>query len=289
MSPPISDTHAWSDRLSRLFGGVRLVRIGENALWHAPDRGLAVRLYRHAGRARPKAARELSVARILCRAGVPAIRPARDEAIEIDGRTATLWTWVSGTDAQVDPLAFGRLLRAAHEAWRDAGGHDDAWPYLDPIAKIGARIEALSALDEAPLLDARLGRARALWEGFVSASPLQIVHGDAHSGNVIVTRDGPVLADFDETKIGPVEWDLVSMTVGHHRFGRPRAHLDAFARGLGATPAHLEGAGALAPVKELSALSWLGIRALEDVMAHAELRRRLGLSQEGLAATWRAI
>lgn len=39
----------------------------------------------------------------------------------------------------------------------------------------------------------------------------QPLHGDAHPGNVIATRDGLVWIDFEDVCRGPVEWDLASV------------------------------------------------------------------------------
>ncbi|MEU6712105.1 phosphotransferase [Nonomuraea sp. NPDC046802] len=50
----------------------------------------------------------------------------------------------------------------------------------------------------------------------------QPLHGDAHPGNLIATRDGLKWIDFEDACLGPVEWDLASMmdagvTTRHHR------------------------------------------------------------------------
>lgn len=48
------------------------------------------------------------------------------------------------------------------------------------------------------------------------------MHGDAHAGNLIATRDGLVWIDFEDVCRGPVEWDLATMmdpdaATMHHR------------------------------------------------------------------------
>jgi aminoglycoside phosphotransferase (APT) family kinase protein len=50
----------------------------------------------------------------------------------------------------------------------------------------------------------------------------QPLHGDAHPGNLIATRDGLVWIDFEDVSRGPIEWDLASMmdagvTTTHHQ------------------------------------------------------------------------
>jgi hypothetical protein len=39
---------------------------------------------------------------------------------------------------------------------------------------------------------------------------LQPLHGDAHAGNLVATRDGIVWIDFEDVCRGPVEWDLAT-------------------------------------------------------------------------------
>jgi aminoglycoside phosphotransferase (APT) family kinase protein len=51
---------------------------------------------------------------------------------------------------------------------------------------------------------------------------VQPVHGDAHPGNLVATREGLVWIDFEEVCRGPVEWDLATMmdadaVAAHHR------------------------------------------------------------------------
>ena len=40
---------------------------------------------------------------------------------------------------------------------------------------------------------------------------VQPLHGDAHAGNLIATRDGLLWIDFEDVCRGPVEWDLATM------------------------------------------------------------------------------
>jgi hypothetical protein len=54
-----------------------------------------------------------------------------------------------------------------------------------------------------------------------------VVHGDAHTGNLIRTIDGTVvICDFDNTCIAPREWDLVPAACGAIRFDAPTRHRD---------------------------------------------------------------
>jgi aminoglycoside phosphotransferase (APT) family kinase protein len=52
--------------------------------------------------------------------------------------------------------------------------------------------------------------------------PLGVIHGDAHTGNLLNSADGRfVLCDLDNVAYGPIDWDLTPMAVSAARFGRP--------------------------------------------------------------------
>ena len=77
---------------------------------------------------------------------------------------------------------------------------------------------------------------------------VQPLHGDAHPGNVIATREGLVWIDFEDACLGPVEWDLATM-------------MDAGAIG----PRHRPDPDVLARCRELRALQIaLAMVALHD-------------------------
>jgi Ser/Thr protein kinase RdoA (MazF antagonist) len=288
-SRDISNAAFWADLLNSTFGPASLVRIGQNAIWHAREAGLAIRIYRSQD-AWCEAEREIAVSDLLVSAGVPTIRAAASTPLILAGRPATLWHWVASDEEAVDAETFGKLLGSAHRAWTaQPAGIQWSWAPLDPLAKVAARLDRISALGEAALIQERYNSAMEIWKSFQSALPWKMVHGDAHRGNAIPTPQGLVLCDFDETRLGPIEWDLVSFWVGHLRFGTPWAEMEAFARGLQASPELVENARNLVPIKELSAISWLAVRAVECGQAHHELRRRLGLSIEGGGAIWRAF
>jgi Ser/Thr protein kinase RdoA (MazF antagonist) len=72
--------------------------------------------------------------------------------------------------------------------------------------------------------------------------PLQPVHGDAHLGNVLVTRAGQLWSDFEDTFLGPVGWDLACLVGFAREFDGDResseAALDAY--GADIEPAALD-------------------------------------------------
>jgi hypothetical protein len=153
--------------------------------------------------------RELSVAGPL----VPA------EPVSRDGFSMTFWQHVDqASDGTLDGSRGAQLAARLHAALQDYPGElrflmplDASVP--DGLAQLAARPDLLDPAD--------LERARAEWalletltdpDGFAAAFPglaVQPVHGDAPTYNLIVTRDGALVSDFEHVTRAPVEWDLV--------------------------------------------------------------------------------
>jgi hypothetical protein len=149
--------------------------------------------------------REVAVSQFLSAAGAPVVPPWRDpgphEALGLD---VSLWRWLEPGTESMTPVAFGRLLRDLHDVLES---YDAELPTLvGPLTDIAA---AVRTSDDRVLQDAaaRLMPLALTWPG----RPL---HGDAHTGNVLMTaRLGPRWMDFEDVCTGPVEWDLASRTL----------------------------------------------------------------------------
>lgn len=84
------------------------------------------------------------------------------------------------------------------------------------------------------------------------ALPSGVIHGDAHTGNLLVDQDGAtVMCDFDSTVNGPREWDLVPAAHGPARFGRHADDYAAFALAYGFDVTSWSGWHTLRRVREL--------------------------------------
>jgi hypothetical protein len=98
-------------------------------------------------------------------------------------------------------------------------------------------VEALNDLEQPVAID---GRAVTFWRELPShrhstipelaevlrrlhalppGKPWCAIHGDAWTGNVVGTDDGPVLLDVERFAFGPPEWDLSSIAVDYITFG----------------------------------------------------------------------
>lgn len=100
-----------------------------------------------------------------------------------------------------------------------------------------------------------------------------LIHGDAYAENLIQTRNGPVLADWDSVSYGPREQDIVPTSI-RHRFGRPAAEWRQFCAAYGVHHDDLPGLTLLQEMREVRTLVPY-IRSIANPTAQAEARRRI--------------
>ena len=152
----------------------------------------------------PWLTREVAVATYLASAGAPVVGPWSDPGPhDIDGIEVSLWHHVETAPGTLAAERFGPLLAELHGHLE---GYDADLPLLvGPLTDIAS---ALTVSDD-PVLHsaaARLLPLTATW-------PSRPLHGDAHTGNVLLTADGPRWIDFEDVCAGPVEWDLASTSL----------------------------------------------------------------------------
>jgi hypothetical protein len=171
--------------------------------------------------------RELDVVAWLAEQGVPVVSPSAHvprRPVERDGFSMTFWELA---DVAGDHVPYGSvdsaLVVVLHEGLREHTAND--LPFLAPVNHTVPALLASLATTPDLIAAADLDRARREWEilGPLLASPdrfeerfpgvpLQPVHGDSPSYNVIQTRRGPLFADFEDVNLAPVEWDLAGGT-----------------------------------------------------------------------------
>lgn len=148
--------------------------------------------------------REVSVAQHLATSGVPIVAPWDDPGPHTaEGLEVSLWHWAPHDDRQVSAADFGTMLGPLHEALASYPG--ELPPLIGPLTDISTALDASS--------DPTLHRAAAELVPLALTWPHRPLHGDAHTGNVLMTPDGPRWTDFEDVCVGPVEWDLSSMTI----------------------------------------------------------------------------
>lgn len=251
-----------------LQGAPELLRLGTNASHRVGD---AVVRIAPAGRAREAVQRELDLAAFLSEAGFPAVRPlAVEQPVDVDGHWATAWAWVPhDPEGVTDGEAFGALIRGFHDATVDYAAPLPDWGALELIAARlgGLRGNPHFSGDEVALLERTLSDLRAELEALAAITPVGVVHGDAHPGNVLTHADTgqAVLADFDLIGRGPRAWDLAPAALHPRRYGADPSWWQAVRRGYGrAEDASWE---VCLRVRELASAAWLF--AAEDPAAPA--------------------
>jgi Phosphotransferase enzyme family len=142
--------------------------------------------------------RELAVVSALDRLGVPVVRPVDPRVHLADGLRLSLWELVDhDADALPTPAQAGGLLADLHAALRDV-----------PIELADQRLPAFDDLEIAGVPAAELDALAA----DIPARPTQVLHGDASPGNMLLTRRGWLWHDFEETCVGPIEWDMATLS-----------------------------------------------------------------------------
>jgi hypothetical protein len=232
--------------------GSELIKFTVSAVVRLPMAGAVLRI---AGSqpARRRVPAVLVAARWFTEHDLPAVRllPGLDQPLEAEGQLITVWQDASdGCDVEPTPADLAQILRGIHAL---PSPPPDTMADWSVMSKIRHRIAEADAIDPADLefLSALTDSAEqdlADLDGREHLLDRGVVHGDAHVGNLISTRAGAVICDFDSTGIGPREWDLVPAAVGALRF----------AHGL---RAHRE----LSEVYGLDVTCWSGFPALRTV------------------------
>lgn len=171
--------------------------------------------------------REIAVTTYLSEQGAPVVAPSQElppGPHEYDGFALSFWTYVR-PDLGQTPTAddCSAMLVDLHAALRSYPGElpmlgdNDIARGLEVLDRAG---DILSRAD-VDKLHATAERLGPLWEA--PSSDVQPLHGDAHPGNLIATREGGLVwIDFEDVCRGPVEWDLATImdldaVAAHHR------------------------------------------------------------------------
>ena len=165
----------------------------------------------------PAVRRELRVAEHLAARAAPTVRPTTDPSpgpYVIGEATVTLWTLVEHRKAKdrADALAAGQALAAVHTALSDFPGRLPSFTQdFDSCTALLADANELRTLadDDRTFVASRLDALRRSLT--LDRSRFIPLHGDAHLGNVLMTKGGAVWADLESVCRGPLEWDLTSL------------------------------------------------------------------------------
>ena len=173
-------------------------------------------------------ARENAVAQHLASLGAPVIplhaqMPAGPH--EHRGFVVNFWQYVTVMPISVPPELMGDALQRCHAALRTFPGQLPRLAILDESLEILGRLQRSALMGEADLnlLRACLMMAQEQLAGLSH----QALHGDAHEGNLLATPTAVLWTDWEDTFLGPVEWDLASLIWNEHVLHRNTAHVEA--------------------------------------------------------------
>jgi hypothetical protein len=256
-----------------LPGERRLVRYGTNAIFELPGPALALRLTPPGTRVTPVET-QVEFARWAqgrgCEIGPPADLPVLREGLE--GGVASFWAWLVADAERAGPEQYAPALRAFHDAvrecplelprWNPFGRLEDRWTDPAVVATLGE-----------PLAAALRERSASLARSPLLQQDVQVIHGDAHAGNLLHCAGVYVWTDFDLIAHGPATDDLASYGLAVRRFGRPEHELGIVLERYGASEAQRAQLALVTLVKELLSLAWLST-TLTRAGAGEELVRR---------------
>jgi aminoglycoside phosphotransferase (APT) family kinase protein len=129
---------------------------------------------------------------------------------ERDGFEIAMWTYFEPVhSAELAPADYADALERLHSALRQVDVN--APHFTDRLAEIRrwlANPDVTPELtdEDRQLLAERITNPRPLFLDGGAAE--QLLHGEPHPWNVLVTNDGPLFIDFENGARGPVEFDL---------------------------------------------------------------------------------
>jgi Ser/Thr protein kinase RdoA (MazF antagonist) len=185
----------------------RLVRLGENALFHLPTDAVIVRIARTMDYW-DDAVKEVDVAHWLTDHHFPAAQVYDvSQPIAVTDHPVTFWRFITGRAGdQRDIATLGTVLRRLHEIPPPT---KFTLPPEDILGRVKPRIESaqIPENDKRFLLDLLNDLATEVQSLDFPLSPAP-THGDAHSENLMIHDGEPVLIDFERFAWGQPEWDL---------------------------------------------------------------------------------
>jgi aminoglycoside phosphotransferase (APT) family kinase protein len=266
--------------------GGRLLRLGENALFHLPAADLVVRIARTMDYW-ADAQREVAVSRWLTGADFPAAVAADlDQPVDAAGHPATFWRFIRGHTAErTDIGQFGALLRDLHHLTPPTSLN---LPPENILGRVEPRITSapIPDSDRAFLLD-RVHELAAQLPDLTYPLPPGPTHGDAHIGNLMITNHGPVLIDFERFAWGQPEWDL-AMTATEYRTAGwwTNAEYAQFTNAYGWDVTEWSGFPLLRAAHEIKMTTWLMQNAHNSPTIHTEYKTRMQTLRSNESPGW---
>ena len=268
--------------------GARLMRMHSNTVFYLPASNAVARI--NSGMAIDGARRvaaSLTATQWLAQQGFPTVRPKVNRVVVRDGLVVSFWEHEQTVATGRSLTALARLLRKLH-SFRDVAL--DLPPMPSPLSGVAQALhhhpEAFDGNDR-DWLSNEISDCQRRWAGMKFTLPAGLVHGDAHPNNLLYTKRGILLGDWDHVGYGPREWDLVQAVYFHRRFPAAGDDLDGAARVYGWDLRVWSGADDLIGIREVSGLGSYIRTAAAKPDARAELAYRImTLRERDITAPW---
>lgn len=257
--------------------GAEQLRFGENALYRLATAPIVVRVARGPAYL-PSARREVAVSRWLADEGFPAVRTVDDieQPLTVDGHPVTFWHLIEDAGQPATYGQLGAVLRDLHSLIPPANLD---LPPFDAFGRADRRIEVAEGIsdDDRMFLRKRRRELADRLAGLDFDSGKGPVHGDAHTDNLMVDRQGRLhLIDLENFSLDRSEWDLVVSAHEYDRLGWvSQDEYAAFVNGYGRDLRDWPGFGVLAAVQEFKMTTWLMQNIAEGPHIAEEVRARL--------------
>jgi Ser/Thr protein kinase RdoA (MazF antagonist) len=255
--------------------GAELLRLGENAIYRLAGAHVVVRIARSADRM-GRVNKELCVARWLAASGVPSVRVQEDvdQPLLVDGHPVSFWHAVAGGRLEPTQADLARLLASFHSLL----DRPCDLPRFDPFGPSAARLAKASGVATMDLefLHGLRADLTEQFGGLTFALPVGPIHGDAYTGNLLVDRGQVVLSDFEDSAIGPREWDLLPTAIAVERYGLAEDRYQQFAATYGFDVRSWSGYQVLRQIRELTMTTWIMQNIGESPATSDEFARRVG-------------
>ncbi|SDC48118.1 Phosphotransferase enzyme family protein [Geodermatophilus telluris] len=175
---------------------------------------------------RRPAGREVALGAALTAAGAAVVAPSDllpPGPHEHGGLVLTFWRHVEVLPRAPGPAEVAAALADLHAALRDV--RTTGTPLDTPLDDLAAFSEHAGEWGVPAAVRAQVAQRVARLRPRLAGGPGQVLHGDAHPGNLLATPDGWRWTDLEDTCAGPVAWDLACLRLTSRLDGR--AALDA--------------------------------------------------------------
>ncbi|GAB4229215.1 MAG: aminoglycoside phosphotransferase family protein [Elainellaceae cyanobacterium] len=177
-------------------------------------------------------AREVTLARYLAASNAPVAPPS----LAIDpgphqhlGFTLSFWEFVDVLEQPFDPYQAGQALKTCHQVLKTFPGELPTLALLSEAKQFLLQLKSTFSAADAELL-MQIGERS---YNQLSLLPMQPLHGDSHSGNVLNTAQGVLWIDWEDAFLAPIEWDLACLVANPYVFRTDLEKAEAALQGYG--------------------------------------------------------